>query len=144
MDSPVVAAATALRRVFEDTRALFDGAPDILKEGGILTEIYGFIDQNWDYSSLISFLGHKKPTLRVLEIGAGTGGTTSNLLEGLTSELGQQLYCKYTYTGISPGSIFVAAKERCKKHSGIEFQVLDISKCPHVQLSRVLRKAAMI
>lgn len=47
MDSAVVAAATALRRVFEDTRALFDGAPDILKEGGILTEIYGFFDRNW-------------------------------------------------------------------------------------------------
>lgn len=132
MASPVVAAATALRRIHENARALFDGvadALDVLMEDGILTQIYAFFDQNWDYSSLVSSLGHKKPMLRVLEIGAGTGGTTSNLLEGLTSEFGQQLYSKYTYTDISPG-FFVAAKERFKEYNGIEFQVLDISRCP--------------
>lgn len=132
MASPVVAAATALRRVYENAMALFDGTVDtldILMEDGILTQIYAFFDQNWDYSSLISSLGHQKPTLRVLEIGAGTGGTTSNLLEGLTSEFGQQLYSKYTYTDISPG-FFVAAKERFKEYNDMEFRVLDISKCP--------------
>jgi acyl transferase domain-containing protein/NADPH:quinone reductase-like Zn-dependent oxidoreductase/SAM-dependent methyltransferase len=132
MATPVVAAATALRRVYENARALFDGAVDalhILMEDEILTQIYAFFDQNWDYSLLISSLGHKKPTLRILEIGAGTGGTTSNLLRNLTSEFGQQLYSKYTYTDISPG-FFVAARERFKDYEGIEFQVLDISKCP--------------
>ncbi|RYP68709.1 hypothetical protein DL771_006510 [Monosporascus sp. 5C6A] len=132
MASPVASAATALRRVYENARAQYDGAVDaldILMEDGILTQIYAFFDQNWDYSSLISALGHKKPTLRVLEIGAGTGATTSNLLDGLVSTFGQQLYSKYTYTDISPG-FFVAAKERFKEYNGIEFQVLDISKCP--------------
>lgn len=132
MASPVVAAATALRRIHDNAAVLYEGTADaleVLMKDEILTKIYSFFDQNWDYSSLISSLGHKKPTLRVLEIGAGTGGTTSNLLEGLTSEFGQQLYSKYTYTDISPG-FFVAAKERFKQYSGIEFQVLDISKCP--------------
>jgi acyl transferase domain-containing protein/SAM-dependent methyltransferase len=130
--SPIAAAATALHRVHTNARALYDGtvdALDILMEDEILKQIYAFFDQNWDYSSLISSLGHKKPTLRVLEIGAGTGGTTSNLLEGLTSESGEQLYSKYTYTDISPG-FFVAAKERFKQYGGIDFKVLDISKYP--------------
>ncbi|KAH8688932.1 S-adenosyl-L-methionine-dependent methyltransferase, partial [Phaeosphaeriaceae sp. PMI808] len=63
------------------------------------------------------------------KISAGTGGTTSNLLEGLTLEFGEQLYSKYTYTDISPG-FFVAARDHFKEYKNMEFQVLDISKCP--------------
>jgi acyl transferase domain-containing protein/NADPH:quinone reductase-like Zn-dependent oxidoreductase len=130
--SQVTAAATALRRVRLNAAELFAGtvdALDMLMENDILTQIYAFFDRNWDYSSLISSLGHKKPTLRVLEIGAGTGGTTANLLDGLMSDFGEQLYSKYTYTDISPG-FFVAARERFKAYNGLEFQVLDISRCP--------------
>lgn len=92
-------------------------------------QIYAFFDLCWDYSPLLQSLGHNKPTLRVLEIGAGTGGTTSNLLSGLQSEFGERLYSKYSYTDISAG-FFVAAKERFKDHPNIEFSVLDISKDP--------------
>lgn len=67
--------------------------------------------------------------MRVLEIGAGTGGTTTNLLSGLQSEFGERLYSKYSYTDISSG-FFVGAKERFKDHPNIEFSVLDISKDP--------------
>ena len=65
----------------------------------------------------------------MLEIGAGTGGTTTNMLLGLRSEFGERLYSKYSYTDISPG-FFVAAKERFKDYGNIEFSVLDISKDP--------------
>jgi len=67
--------------------------------------------------------------LRVLEIGAGTGGTTTSMLSGLKSEFGERLYSKYSFTDISAG-FFVAAKERFKDHQNIEFSVLDISKDP--------------
>lgn len=130
--SPVAAAATALRRVYDTASARYNGTVDtldILMKDGILTQIYAFFDQNWDYSSLISAIGHKRPTIRILEIGAGTGGTTSNLLHGLVSTFGEQLYSRYSYTDISPG-FFVAAKERFKEYNNIEFQILDISKCP--------------
>ncbi|KAK5997937.1 Highly reducing polyketide synthase pspA [Cladobotryum mycophilum] len=130
--SPVVAVATALRRVHENAKARYEGTVDtldFLMEGGVLTQIYAFFDNNWDYSPLLQAIGHKKPTLRVLEIGAGTGGTTSNLLDGLRSEFGECLYSKYSYTDISAG-FFVAAKERFKDYPNIEFQVLDISKDP--------------
>ena len=129
---PVASVATALRRVHDSAKARYEGTADtleILMEGGVLTQIYAFFDNNWDYSPLVESLGHNKPTLRVLEIGAGTGGTTSNLLEGLKSEYGERLYSKYSYTDISSG-FFVAAKERFKDHQNIEYSVLDISKDP--------------
>ena len=130
--SPVVSVATALRRVHDSAKARYEGTVDtleVLMEGDILTRIYAFFDNNWDYSSLVESLGHNKPTLRVLEIGAGTGGTTSNLLDGLKSEFGERLYSKYSYTDISSG-FFVAAKERFKDYPNIEFSVLDIGKDP--------------
>jgi NADPH:quinone reductase-like Zn-dependent oxidoreductase/SAM-dependent methyltransferase len=130
--SPVASAAIALRRVHESAKARYEGTAgtlEVLLEGGILTQIYAFFDNGWDYSPLLQSLGHNKPTLRVLEIGAGTGGTTRNLLDGLKSELGERLYSKYSFTDISSG-FFVAAKERFKDYQNIEFSVLDISKDP--------------
>ena len=63
--------------------------------------------------------------LRVLEVGAGTGGTTSVLLpllpEGRTD---------YTYTDISAG-FFATAEERFGgAGDGIEYRVLDIERDP--------------
>ncbi|KAJ4338021.1 hypothetical protein N0V95_008172 [Ascochyta clinopodiicola] len=109
-----------------------DAEPDTLQtlvEDGILTQIYGFFDLEWDYSGLLRSLGHCKPTLRVLEIGAGTGGTTTNMLAGLKSTFGEPLYSQYSYTDIS-SSFFVVAKERFKDHPNMSFSVLDISKDP--------------
>lgn len=129
---PLASVATALQRVHASAEGRYEGTADtleVLMEEGILTQIYAFFDNNWDYSPLLQSLGHNKPTLRVLEIGAGTGGTTTNLLEGLKSEFGERLYSKYSYTDISSG-FFVAAKERFEDYQNIEFSVLDISKDP--------------
>ncbi|KAM7190948.1 lovastatin nonaketide synthase [Rhypophila sp. PSN 637] len=131
--SPVSSVAICLKRVADSAVQRFQGEVDslsVLMEGGVLTQFYAFFDNNWDYSPLLRSIGHNKPTLRVLEIGAGTGGTTSNLLEGLRcDEFGERLYIKYSYTDIS-GGFFVAAKERFKDYAGIEFRVLDISRDP--------------
>ena len=133
--SELAEVATALKRVHDTAKARWEGTSDtleVLMEGGVLTQIYAFFDNNWDYSPLLQSLGHNKPTLRVLEIGAGTGGTTSNLLDGLKSEFGERLYSKYSYTDISAG-FFVAAKERFKDYQNIEYAVLDVSKDPMEQ-----------
>ena len=132
---PVASVATALRRIHESAKARYEGTADtleVLMEDGILTKIYAFFDNNWNYSPMLQSLGHDKPTLRVMEIGAGTGGTTTNFLEGLKSEFGERLYSKYSYTDISSG-FFVAAKERFKEFQNIEFSVLDITKDPTEQ-----------
>ena len=65
--------------------------------------------------------------LRVLEVGAGTGGTTSVLLpllpEGRTD---------YTCSDISAG-FFASAQERLGGGGGIEYRVLDIERDPSAQ-----------
>jgi SAM-dependent methyltransferase len=74
--------------------------------------------------------GHTRPTLRVLEIGVGTGGGTQVILQGLTSGDGLERLCStYAFTDISAG-FFVQARERFKAYPALDFRVLDITKDP--------------
>ena len=63
-------------------------------------------------------------TLRVLEIGAGTGGTTAHVLPRLPAQ-----GVEYTFTDIGP--LFVArARERFGAHAFMRYQVLDLEREP--------------
>ncbi|KAM7216742.1 Polyketide methyltransferase sdnL [Rhypophila decipiens] len=73
---------------------------------------------------------------RVLEVGAGTGGTTRHLVELLlqSSDAGQEI--EYHFTDISPALVAAAKRQFKKPLSGKEsrikmsYQVLDIEKQP--------------
>lgn len=80
-------------------------------------------------------LSHKRGAdLKVLEIGAGTGGTTTSILEAIcptgTRINGDSRLLKYTYTDISPSFFEQAANKFNKWKTGgvIEFRTLDIEK----------------
>jgi len=123
--------ATAVYRIFQGFGDLMTGEADalnILLEDDILSKIYQFL-QLWDYDQLFQLIAHSKPNLRILEIGAGTGGTTSTILPALISESGERMYFSYTYSDVSSG-FFVTAKERFRQHEGFEYAVLDISRDP--------------
>ena len=117
-------------RVFENTQGMYQGEIDpleLLLEDGALQSLYD--SSPMDYSKLINLLTHSNPNLRILEIGAGTGGTTANVLKHMTSSFGERMYSQYYYTDISSG-FFVSAMNRFKDASNIVYTVLDISKDP--------------
>jgi NADPH:quinone reductase-like Zn-dependent oxidoreductase/SAM-dependent methyltransferase len=82
----------------------------------------------------VDYLAHKNPHLRILEIGAGTGGMTSPVLHTLGGQDGTTpRFTEYSFTDISSG-FFEAAKERFKEWSPlITFQKLDIEIEPSQQ-----------
>lgn len=82
----------------------------------------------------IDYLGHKNPHLRILEIGAGTGGMTSPVLNILSSGHGKTpRFAEYVYTDISSG-FFETAREKFKDWSHlIQYQKLDIEAEPSQQ-----------
>lgn len=68
-------------------------------------------------------IGHRHPTMNVLEIGAGTGGATKSILKEL-----DQAFASYTFTDIS-GGFFEKAKDVFQVlESKMVFKTLDIEK----------------
>ncbi|KAL8747856.1 MAG: hypothetical protein Q9190_000304 [Brigantiaea leucoxantha] len=125
------ATSTAIHRIYSSCEDIFRGNADqldILLADGILHQLYDFM-QNSEYSQFLDLLAHRKPNMKILEIGAGTGGTTSTILPYLKSAYGERMYLSYTYTDVSAG-FFVAARERFQEFSGIEYATLDISRDP--------------
>lgn len=122
----------SLLRILGHCKAIFaeqvDSIEILLQEDG-LKILYDFIQDIWDFQAFFELLGHAKPTLRILEIGAGTGGTTACALKDLVTKSGERMYSEYCFTDISAG-FFVAAKERFKDFHNIQYAVLDISKDP--------------
>ncbi|ROW06904.1 hypothetical protein VMCG_04176 [Cytospora schulzeri] len=126
------APATAIFRAYDQAVNVYESRTDyldLLLQDGVLTGIYSWYNDIWDFKDFMQILGHTRPQLRILEIGSGTGGLTAKFLEHLKSDYGERLYLKYTFTDISSG-FFVQAKERFAGYQGIEYKALDISKDP--------------
>ncbi|GET41347.1 amino acid adenylation domain-containing protein [Microseira wollei NIES-4236] len=64
--------------------------------------------------------------VRILEIGAGTGGTTSYILPHLSAET------EYVFTDVSP-SLISKAKKKFGERSNRRYQILDIEQEPSIQ-----------
>ena len=110
---------------------------DIVFPGGDQTKLSNFYKFSSDfkaYNSLfqkaISLIAENLPekrTLRILEIGSGTGSLTECLLQVLPSD-----HTEYCFTDISP-LFTAAAKEKFKEFDFIEYRILDIEKPPSEQ-----------
>ncbi|KAI4122746.1 MAG: hypothetical protein LQ338_005639 [Usnochroma carphineum] len=134
LKTDAAAPAIAIHRIYQHSIGIFNGTTDsldILMEDDILTKVYDFM-QLWEYAEYFELLGHYKPDMKILEIGAGTGGTTSTILPHFKSAYGERTFGSYKYTDVSAG-FFIQAKERFKDFQGIDFAVLDISQDPVAQ-----------
>ncbi|KAI1102916.1 putative polyketide synthase [Jackrogersella minutella] len=82
----------------------------------------------------ISMLSHKDPSLKYLEIGAGTGGATVPILNALGGGKGTYpRFESYTYTDISSG-FFEKAEQKFSDWNGlIEYRKLNIEQDPSAQ-----------
>ncbi|KAF5657011.1 polyketide synthase [Fusarium heterosporum] len=76
-----------------------------------------------------------KPTnnrpLRILEMGAGTGGTTKRIVP-LLAQL--QVPVEYTFTDLAPSFVAAARKTFGKQYPWMKFRVHDIEKVPDLDL----------
>ena len=69
----------------------------------------------------------RKRKLRVLEIGAGTGGTTAYVLPQIT-----HANAEYVFTDVSPAFLH-KAKEKFQAHSFVRYQTFDLERDPLAQ-----------
>ena len=86
-----------------------------------------FYKQMEDFlSRLVSKLDISKKPLKVLEMGAGTGGTTKWVVPLLAS---LNVPIEYTFTDLAP-SFIAAARKNFKSYSFMKFRTHDIEKAP--------------
>lgn len=106
----------------------------VLMQDSLLTHYYrnalGTDKWNPIIAKYVQLKSHKKP-LRILEVGAGTGGTTSVILAALgqREEAAARLE-SYTFTDISGGFFGAAAADFDEWAPFLEYKVLDIEKSP--------------
>ena len=133
--SEFAAAAELISRLFDNCVGIYRGQTEALevylRDNG-LTNVYNLTADRVRSTEFFVSAGHTNPTMRILEIGAGTGGTALVALKALTSINGERMYSKYTYTDISSG-FFGMAKDRFAEFPGLEYKTLDISKDPAEQ-----------
>jgi hybrid polyketide synthase / nonribosomal peptide synthetase ACE1 len=100
---------------------------EVMRERNMLDLLYtegiGFSRANERASSLASRITHKHTHMKILEIGAGTGGTTRSVLGGIGHK-----FSMYHYTDISAG-FFDKAQDIFREHANkMKFIKLDIER----------------
>ncbi|KAL3453049.1 hypothetical protein BJX65DRAFT_302946 [Aspergillus insuetus] len=136
--TPATAPATALYRIHHSSLPLVSGetsALDLLSADNTFHAVNELVQSHADYTAFLSLLAHRKPNLRILEIGGGTGATTKRVLDALrdrSEPYGEQMYYSYTWTDISPGFV-ASAKRTFAGTPGMEYGVLDIERDPLAQ-----------
>ncbi|KAI0423560.1 hypothetical protein F5Y09DRAFT_336482 [Xylaria sp. FL1042] len=101
----------------------------VLRQDGMLDRLYveglGARDGNIDLGIMVKQLAHQHPRMQVVEVGAGTGGTTRAVLDAPGNQ-----HASYTYTDISTG-FFENARTIFSQHSSkLTFKTLNIENNP--------------
>ncbi|KAL8706673.1 MAG: hypothetical protein Q9201_000307 [Fulgogasparrea decipioides] len=129
------------RLMGENLPAILRGEIDplsLLLTGDLLKDYYSSQDciaRSYQHAcQYVDLIAHQNPALRILEIGAGTGGATYSILETLGGQEDKKpRFLSYDYTDISSG-FFDAAKERFKPWNAfLYYRILDIEKEPSDQ-----------
>ncbi|KAJ0302188.1 hypothetical protein COL516b_007239 [Colletotrichum fioriniae] len=105
----------------------------VMTEGDLLYSFYrGAFGTsfNTNVAEYVGLVADKRPGINILEIGAGTGGTTYHVLKRLRNADGTSKAAKYCFTDISPGFLAKAADRFSTDASIMEFTTLNIENEP--------------
>lgn len=78
-------------------------------------------------AAMVALLAHQKPNLRILEVGAGTGSATKEILPALHGSTPWRQYLEYRFTDTTT-SFLSGAEETFKEYSGMTFGAFDMEK----------------
>lgn len=76
---------------------------------------------------VIDLLAHEKSGLRILEIGAGTGSATKEILPALSGHTPWRRYEEYRFTDTTP-SFLADAEAKFSEYLGVTYGVFDMEK----------------
>lgn len=108
-------------------------ALELLFNDGLIDRYYRFVNDATSVfrrlATYIDNIAHKRPDMDILEIGAGTGSTTRDIIDALIRG-GTERFNEYVFTDISP-SFFEKARDSFQAYGNkMTFLPLDIGKDP--------------
>ncbi|OHW99219.1 polyketide synthase [Colletotrichum incanum] len=134
--TPASAVGILIKRCYTHAKPLYNsqmGPLEVFLKDNALHDLYDWMNSLFTYKPLLRLLSHKRGRhLRILEIGAGTGGLTARILNHLTDCFDDgKVLGKYVFTDVSAG-FFPAAKSRFEAipEGFLDYRVLDISRDP--------------
>ncbi len=78
-------------------------------------------------ASILDLLSHQKPDLKILEVGAGTGSATREVLAALQGHTPWRKYVEYRFTDTTT-SFLAGAEEHFSQYGGMTFGAFDMEK----------------
>lgn len=75
--------------------------------------------------AIVSLAAQKNPKMEILEVGAGTGSATQEILNQLQGDTMQRMYKKYVFTDITP-SFLKSAEDRFSDFGAISYCTFDM------------------
>lgn len=120
--------SSATRALLED---VYTNAP-IFKTGTLLLGQYLALILERFAASSGGSQDTERRELRILELGAGTGGTTKHIIETLLNVSHEDIKLSYTFTDLS-SSLVAAAKRKFAKWPFVQYAVMDIETEPTAQ-----------
>lgn len=101
---------------------------------GLAEKLYAdFFAQTCDerFDRLLDLMAHENPCMRILEVGAGTGSMTEQILKALGNQQGGGVkFADYTYTDVSP-AFFNDARARFSHFADrMHLQTFDVERNP--------------
>lgn len=105
----------------------------VLMKNNLFTDLFASgISVNGAYSQLrhvVDLLGHRNPRMRILEVGGGSAGATSVVLETLMSNTTSKRFEEYVFTDAAQWCV-TEVESRFNDHDGLVFQTLDVLQDP--------------
>ncbi|KAI4247300.1 MAG: hypothetical protein LQ352_006197 [Teloschistes flavicans] len=128
--------AQLIKRIYDQLLQIFSGETSglhVALQDNLLTELYiSGIGISGGYPQLlraIDLLSHKSPSMKILEIGAGTGGATRLIMDTLDGRSQFKRYGSYCFTDVGT-SFLSTAQEEFSQCASVDFKPLDIEKNP--------------
>lgn len=129
--TPAAEAASAMHKIASNIVPIFTGSLDAMEfmlADDTLPKVFSFRDA-LDRTPFLRHLAHSKPSLKVLELGAGTGAPNVDAWTDLSFPDGRIYYAEYTVTDLS-SSLLLAGKERAKGVPNVHHAVLNLAQDP--------------
>ncbi|MCJ1377213.1 hypothetical protein MMC17_000305 [Xylographa soralifera] len=125
-----------VKRIYDNLPKIFTNETSGLQvalQDNLLNELYvsgiGISGGYPQFVRIIDLIAHKNPTMKVIEVGGGTGGATRLLMNTLGGRTQYKRYKQYCFTDVTT-SFLSAAEEEFADCTGLVYDTLDIEKDP--------------